>query len=99
NALTAAPFRWFDVGCWSCIASCSPLRIQHPNPRSDRRPPAADPPCPGRKALIMAHDQLRLYLVDRIHGHAYDDQQRCSTEVELHVQPVQQEPREIIIDE
>ena len=31
----------------------------------------------------MAHDQLRLDLLDRVHGHAHDDQQRCAAEVEV----------------
>src|SRR6266700_1687276 len=46
----------------------------------------------------MAHDQLRFDLVDRIHGHAHHDQQRGSAEIELHVQPVQQESREKVVN-
>ena len=39
----------------------------------------------------MAHDQLRLDLVDRIHRNAYDNQQRCSPKIEINVQPLQNE--------
>ena len=39
----------------------------------------------------MAHDQLRLDLIDRIHRHANHDQQRRSAKIELHVQTFQQE--------
>src|SRR4051794_2871881 len=45
---------------------------------------------PRGEALVVAHDQLRLDLIDRIHGHADDDQQRGSSEVEVDVQTFEQ---------
>src|ERR1700683_749458 len=41
-----------------------------------------------RKSVIVAHDQLRLDLLDRVHGHAHYDQQRCAAEVERHTQTI-----------
>src|SRR5208283_2278640 len=38
------------------------------------------------ESLVMAHDELRLYLVDRVHGHADHDQQRGTAKVKVHVQ-------------
>ena len=61
-------------------------------------PPAANPARPRRKAFIVAHDQLRFDLVDRVHGHTHHDQQRCAAEVKIHAQAVQQQPREIRVD-
>ncbi len=55
---------------------------------------AANPAGARRKPFIVAHDQLRLDLVHRIHRHTYDDQQRCSTEVEVHPEAVEQPTRE-----
>ena len=46
---------------------------------SSRRRPSAPPPAdagPLHEPLVVAHDQLRLDLLDRVHGHADDDQQR-----------------------
>src|SRR6185437_10745585 len=44
------------------------------------------------EALVMAHDQLRLDLLHRVHGHPDHDQQRGAAEVERHPQAVE-EPR------
>src|ERR1700722_11049825 len=52
------------------------------------RPPSTHPAAPWGEAIVMAHDQLRLDLVDRIHRHAHDDQERGTAEVEAHVQSV-----------
>src|ERR1017187_6220743 len=59
----------------------------------------ANPPCPGRKALVMAHDQLRFNLVDGIHGHAHHDQQGSAAKVKVHVQPFQQEAGRVSVHE
>ena len=37
----------------------------------------------GRKALVVAHDELRLDLLDRIHGNADYDEKRGATGVEV----------------
>src|SRR3984885_8225592 len=52
------------------------------------RPPSTHPAAPWGEAIVMAHDQLRLDLVHRIHRHAHDDQERGTAEVEVHVQSV-----------
>src|SRR4051812_839622 len=52
--------------------------VQQPLPQKKRvlpRTPAADAPAARREAIVVAHDQLRLDLRDRIHGHADNDQQ------------------------
>src|SRR5664279_5882006 len=36
--------------------------------------------------LVVTHDQLRLDLVDRVHGYANHDQQRGTAKVKVHVQ-------------
>src|SRR6266850_1269492 len=40
-----------------------------------------------QEAVVVAHDQLRFDLLDRVHRHPDDDQQRGSSEVELDAQP------------
>src|SRR5882757_7847689 len=52
------------------------------------RPPSADPAAARGETVVVAHDQLRLDLVDRIHGHADHDQKRGAAEVEAHVEAV-----------
>src|SRR5579859_3374484 len=52
------------------------------------RPPSADPAAARGEAIIVAHDELGLDLVDRVHGHADYDQERGTAEVEAHVQAV-----------
>src|SRR3954466_9859844 len=37
---------------------------------------AADSSAARRESVVVAHNQLRLDLVDGVHGHAHDDQQR-----------------------
>ncbi len=64
----------------------------------NRLPPSADAASSRGKPFVMAHNQLRLNLIDGIHRHAYDDQQRCAAEIEVHVQSVQQKAREMRID-
>src|SRR5882672_350062 len=41
-----------------------------------------------REAIIVAHDQLRLDLCYRIHGHAHHNQQRSPAKIEIPSQPV-----------
>ena len=59
---------------------------------------AANPARARGKAFIVAHNQLRLNLVDRIHGDAHHDQQRGAAEVEVDAQSVQQPAREMRVD-
>src|SRR6202035_4484084 len=42
---------------------------------------AANASAARREPIVMAHDQLRLDLRHRIHGHAHHDQQRRSTKI------------------
>src|SRR5664279_3575158 len=52
-----------------------------------------------REALVMAHNQLRFNLVDGVHRHADDNQQGGTTEEKVHTQAVEQEAREMRVDE
>src|SRR5438552_5683231 len=47
--------------------------------------PATNPsPLAGTaEALVVAHDELRLHLGDGVHGHADDDEERGSAEIEV----------------
>jgi hypothetical protein len=47
-------------------------------------PAASDAAAARAETFIMAHDQLRLDLRNRIHGHAHNDQQRGASKVEGH---------------
>src|SRR5437879_13241935 len=49
-------------------------------------PAAANASAARRKPIVVAHDQLRLDLGNRIHGYAYDNQQRSTAKIELHAQ-------------
>ena len=44
----------------------------------------------------MPHDQVRFHLVDGIHRHADDDQQRGAAEIEVHAQSVRHPGRQAI---
>src|SRR6516164_1986001 len=35
--------------------------------------------------FVVPHNQLGFYLLDRIHGHTYNNQQRSAAEVEVHI--------------
>src|SRR5579872_3094346 len=89
-----------EIGCWSGIAiSPSARESKTPIYASDGRPPPTDPARPRRKAFIMAHDQLRFDLVDRVHGHAHHNEQRGAAEVKRDVQAVQEESRKVRVNE
>src|SRR5262249_25536718 len=40
------------------------------------------------EAVIVAHNELRLHLVHRVHSHTYHDQQRGAAKIEADVEPV-----------
>ena len=61
---------------------------------SGETPPSANAARPRRESFIVAHDQLGLDLVDRVHRDPDHDQQRRAAEVESHAQTVQQPTRE-----
>ena len=44
----------------------------------------------------MAHDELRLHLGDRVHGHADDDQERGAAEVETEAEPFR-DPAQVVV--
>src|SRR6185369_15873783 len=75
--------------------SCGRMSEVTPSSPSDYRTlaPAADPAFPC-KSFIVAHDQLRFQLLDRVHSDADDDQQRCTTKIEVDAQTVQNPLRE-----
>src|SRR3954467_5060231 len=50
---------------------------------------AANASAAWRKSVIVPHDQLRLDLIDRIHGHANHNQQRRSPKIKGDTQAVQ----------
>src|SRR5687767_5163076 len=51
------------------------------------------------EAVVMAHDQLGLDLLHRVHGHAYDDQQRGAAEVEAQPHALGDPERQDAIEE
>src|ERR1019366_1058672 len=58
--------------------------------------PSADTTGARGKAVIVAHDQLRFDLVDGVHGHTHDDEQRSATEVEVDPQTVRRPVRQAL---
>ena len=46
------------------------------------------------KSVIVAHNQLRLDLLHRVHGHAHYDQQGRTTKVKVHSQTIQHPVRQ-----
>src|ERR1700758_3598700 len=81
-----------EVSCTIGLTKAS--RAQSPRRPAEVQPPnlpsasAANASAARRKSVIVAHDQLRLNLLDRIHRHAHDDQQRCSAKIKCHAQTI-----------
>src|SRR5579863_6591121 len=61
-------------------------------------PPSTNAPGTGSKAIVVAHDELRLHLVYGVHRDADDDQQRRPAEEEIDPQAIQQPAGKISID-
>src|SRR4029077_8750072 len=59
-------------------------------------PPTAQPAL-SCKAFVVPHDQLSFQLLHRIHGHAHDDQERRSAEIEIDSQAFQEPGREMTV--
>src|SRR5580704_1534021 len=49
----------------------------------------------SRKPLVIAHDELCLQLLHRIHRHAHYDQERSAPKIKSHTKPVQDPLREV----
>src|ERR1022692_1293019 len=88
---------WFVLTPTAADVCTSMPRTPNPNLRPflarrggplPRRPAPANTPAARGETLIMTHHQLRLDLIDRVHGHAYDDQQRGPAKVEVHTQSI-----------
>src|SRR5207344_501709 len=60
-------------------------------------PSTAQPALPS-KTFVVAHDQLSFQLLDGVHGHADDDQQRRAAEIKLHAQTFQEPHREVAVE-
>src|ERR1700676_1877346 len=78
--------------------SCRPQRRRSklcPLHASQLRPvaPSANTAAARRETIVVAHNQLRFNLRNRIHGHAHHDQKRCSTKIEIHSQTVRHPDR------
>src|SRR5262249_60570124 len=59
--------------------------LEAPSPRGLAA--ATDPaPSLSAEAVVVAHDELRLDLRDRVHRHSHDDEERGPAEVEVEVQ-------------
>ena len=43
----------------------------------------------------MPHNQLRFYLLNGIHRHSHNDQQRSAAEIEVHIKTVQKPSRQV----
>src|ERR1700730_5057730 len=50
------------------------------------------------EALVVAHHELRFDLLDRIHGHAHDHQERSAAKIKRHVESLQDESPHVIIE-
>ena len=61
---------------------------------------ATDPLALARaaEAVVVAHDELRLDLGHRVHGHAHDDQERGAAEVEVEAQALR-DPAQVVVGE
>src|SRR6185369_17284740 len=80
-------------------AACVPLPAPGA-PKSSRRravrvsgSPATDPP-PLHEAFVVAHHQLTLDLLQEVHRHADDDEQRGAAEVEVDAEALGDERRQ-----
>src|SRR5271169_855700 len=60
--------------------------------------PATNPPSLARaaEAIVVPHDQLRLDLRYRVHGHAHHDQQGGTAEIKIETQPAR-DPVEVVL--
>src|SRR5579875_3574775 len=94
--------------CWRNSLACVPL----PEPGGPKRMMAGgcnrlhgsaaatpDPSRARRKAFVMAHDKLRLNLVDGVHRHADDNEQCGAAEIEIHAETIEQPAREMGVNE
>src|SRR5664279_3120347 len=61
-----------------------------------RRSPSPNTSTTRSESLIVAHDELRLDLVGRVHGHADHDQQRGTAKVKVHVQAAGDPGRQVL---
>src|SRR5271156_4492284 len=59
---------------------------------------ATDATTLGSEAVVVAHDELRFDLLDRVHGDADDDEQRGAAEVEVDAEAVGHPGRQSIED-
>src|ERR1044071_619825 len=48
------------------------------------------------EAFVVAHDELRLHLGDRVHGHADDDQERGAAEIEVEAEAFR-DPAQVVV--
>src|SRR6266851_1317439 len=78
----------------------APIRIRAWATKLDLRvaPPPANTSGARSEALVVAHDQLRLNLVNRVHGHTDHNQQGSAAKIEGHPKPIEQEPWEIVVN-
>src|ERR1700694_6008103 len=90
--------------CFACVpfpAPGGPKKITaRPSPVAGPARGIATAPQPPLfdKAFVVTHDQLRLNLLHRIHGHANHDQQRRAAEVKINVQPLQHKPPHVVVN-
>src|SRR4051812_45274930 len=98
-----SPVEMCGMACWAASRfACVPFPLPGgPMKMMFRAKPLSPPPADPaalHEPVIVAHDQLRLDLLDRIHGHAHHDQQRRAAEVEVEPhsggEPVLEEPVE-----
>src|SRR5581483_10417307 len=59
-------------------------------------PPAAQPALPC-ESLIVSHDELGFELLNGVHGHTDDNQQRRAAEIKLHTETVQNPGRQMLV--
>src|SRR5579863_9289103 len=90
--------------------ACVPLPAPGGPSNMTARPNPPEPPAPPRsavpaatqlpllyKALIVAHHELGLDLLDCIHRYSDHDQQRGAAKIEIDLEPFQDEPPHVIV--
>src|ERR1700761_1326903 len=79
------------------MAGTGELRVFSLNRLDCAAAPAANTAGARREPFVMAHDELRLDLIDGVHCDPNHDQQRGASEIEVHTQAIKQPVREMRI--
>src|SRR6202166_2079316 len=104
----AARHTFWRVPELACPCPLRAVREKYPRVAADQRagspaplrssplPPATQPAL-SSEPFVIAHDQLRFQLLNGIHGHADDDQERGAAKIKLHAQALEEPYREVAV--